>query len=94
MFATQNHAKVINASYGGGGYSSTEYNAISAFGDAGGLFVAAAGNGGSDGVGDNNEISHNYPSDYNLPNIISVAATTSSDGLAGFSNYGATSIDV
>lgn len=94
MFATQNHAKVINASYGGAGYSSTEYDAISAFGASGGLFIAAAGNGGSDSVGDNNDTTHNYPSDYTLNNIIAVAATTQSDGLASFSNYGNTSIDV
>ncbi len=30
-----------------------------------------------------------YPAGYQLPNIISVAATTSTDTLASFSNYGA-----
>jgi subtilisin family serine protease len=93
-FAIQNGAKVINASYGGGGFSQTEYNAIERFKNYGGIFVAAAGNGGVDGVGDNNETAHFYPSDYTLDNIISVAATNQIDGLASFSNYGTTSVDV
>lgn len=88
-FAIQNGAKVINASYGSFSYSSTEYNAINRFRTAGGIFVAAAGNNAL-----NNESYHYYPSDYNLDNIISVAATTQTDALASFSNYGATSVDV
>lgn len=88
-FAIQNGAKVINASYAGSEFSQIEYDAINRFKEAGGIFVAAAGNGGQ-----NNEVVHSYPSDYDLTNIISVAATDQSDTLAGFSNYGATSVDV
>jgi VCBS repeat-containing protein len=93
-FAIQNGAKVINASFGGAPYSQSEYDAINRFRTAGGIFVAAAGNGGSDGIGDNNENTHFYPSDYNLDNIISVAATDQNDSLATFSDYGVTSVDV
>ncbi|MFN9977853.1 MAG: S8 family serine peptidase, partial [Phycisphaerae bacterium] len=53
------------------------------------MFVAAAGNSGL-----NTEIFHSYPSDYDLDNIISVAATNSNDQLAGFSNYGTVSVDL
>ena len=88
-FAIQNGAKVINASYGGGSFSQSEYDAINRFKAAGGIFIAAAMNEGS-----NNESTHFYPSDYDLPNIISVAATDQNDGLATFSNYGVTSVDV
>jgi len=88
-FAIQNGAKVINASFTGHASSSFEYEAIKRFKDAGGIFVAAAGNGAG-----NNENTHSYPSDYDLENIISVAATDQSDALASFSNYGATSVDV
>jgi subtilisin family serine protease len=76
--------RVVNASYGGGGYSQAEADAINAMGQSGVLFVAAAGN----EVNDNDSHPH-YPSGYSLPNVISVAATTSTDGLAGFSNFGA-----
>ena len=88
-FAIQNGAKVINASFSGGYFSQSEYDAINRFKTAGGIFVAAAGN-----ESINNESVHSYPSDYNLDNIISVTATDQNDTLASFSNYGAISVDV
>jgi subtilisin family serine protease len=88
-FAIQNGAKIINASYTGSSFSQTEYDAINRFKSAGGIFVAAAGN-----QSINNESTHSYPSDYDLDNIVSVAATDQNDALASFSNYGVTSVDV
>lgn len=90
-FAKQNSAKIINASWAGENFDQVLSDAISSFP---GLFIAAAGNGGEDGIGDNNENVHLYPSDYNLNNIISVTATDQNDSLPSFSNYGATSVDV
>jgi len=81
-------------SWGGGGYSQGLYDAINRANSQGILFVAAAGNGGSDGVGDNNDATPHYPSSYNLDNVIAVAATNRNDGKPGFSNYGATSVDL
>jgi len=37
-----------------------------------------------------NDLLPQYPAGYDLPNIISVAATDQSDTLADFSNYGKT----
>ncbi len=79
--------RALNASYGGGGYSKAEVDALSALGQSGILFVAAAGNDGR-----NTDTAGNYPSGYNLPNMISTAATTQPDTLAGFSNFGAKSV--
>ena len=93
-YAADNGAKVINASWGGGGFSQALYDAISYANDTGCLFVAAAGNGGDDGIGDDNDQDPFYPASYDLPNIISVAAVDHHDNLASFSNYGATSVDV
>src|SRR6185503_8334488 len=76
--------RVVNASYGGGGYSQAEADAINAMGQSGVLFVAAAGNETSD-----SDVHPHYPSGYSLTNVISVAATTNTDSLAGFSNFGA-----
>lgn len=92
-FAKYNGAKVINASFGGSYDSTIERDAIAAFD---GLFVAAAGNGGADQTGDNNDAASNalYPCNYDLANIICVAATDQQDKLADFSNYGTTSVDV
>ncbi|MFA6270226.1 MAG: S8 family serine peptidase [Candidatus Paceibacterota bacterium] len=88
-FAIQNGAKVINASFDGTEFSQSEYDAINRFKTAGGILIAAAGNEST-----NNESVHLYPSDYNLDNIISTAATDQNDALATFSNYGITSVDV
>ena len=62
--------RALNASYGGGGFSKAEQDALTALGNSGILFVAAAGNDGR-----NTDIAPNYPSGYNLTNMISVAAT-------------------
>ncbi|MCL4741625.1 MAG: S8 family serine peptidase [Phycisphaerales bacterium] len=88
-YAAAKGVKVSNNSWGGGGYSSSMYNAINASKSVGHVFVAAAGNAGT-----NNDSSPFYPASYNLDNIVSVAATDNRDALAGFSNYGATSVDL
>jgi thermitase len=53
------------------------------------LFVAAAGNAST-----NNDRSPHYPSSYNVPNVLSVAALDRNDQLAKFSNYGVKSVAV
>jgi subtilase family protein/fervidolysin-like protein/List-Bact-rpt repeat protein len=72
-----------NNSWGGDEYSQALYDAIQRQMQRGILFVAAAGNSAS-----NNDNGGFYPSGFDLPNVISVAATDSSDALAGFSSYG------
>jgi subtilisin family serine protease len=94
IYAVENGADIINASWGIPKFSQSLYDAINYANDHGVLFVAAAGNGGSDGIGDNNDQDPHYPSSYNLPNIIAVAATDQGDNLTGFSNYGMASVDV
>jgi hypothetical protein len=81
--------KLTSNSWGGGGFSQSLYDAIEASGNAGMLFVAAAGNSGS-----NNDANPHYPSSYDLANIIAVAATDRDDDLAYFSCYGPQSVDL
>ena len=83
-----------NNSWGGGGFSQALMDAISRANNAGILFIAAAGNGGGDQVGDNNDTTPHYPSTYSNPNIIAVAAITSTGARASFSNYGPTTVDI
>ncbi len=90
-----------NNSWGGGGYSSALHSAIIRGSNAGILFVAAAGNSAVD-----TDLTANYPSNYSTLQgtsttkaaayeaVISVAALTSTGGLASFSNYGATTVDI
>jgi thermitase len=81
------NVRVINASWGSRSKSKALEDSIRAAGEAGILFVAAAGNDGSD-------VSRrpHYPSGYDLPNVLSVAAMNRRDELASFSNYGAKSV--
>ena len=88
-YATMMGVPISSNSWGGGAYSEALIDAIEVFGNSGGLFIAAAGNDGED----NDETPH-YPSSYNLPNIIAVAATDRNDTLADFSCYGKESVDV
>jgi subtilisin family serine protease len=83
----------VNASYGyTGEEDALEKEAIEALGQAGILFMAAAGN-SSDDNDDNTDYTH-YPSSYDLDNIVSVAASDAVGLLAYFSNYGAVSVDL
>ncbi len=77
------NVRVISASWGSTMKSKALEDTIRAAGDAGILFVAAAGNNST-----NNDRWPHYPSNYDLPNVISVAALDRSDQVAGFSNFG------
>lgn len=80
---------ITNNSWGGGGASAALKTAIEAGGSAGILFVAAAGNSGS-----NNDSKPAFPASYDSACIVAVAATDRRDTLAGFSNFGLTSVDL
>lgn len=100
-YAVANHARVINASFAGPDCSQALYDAVSAANAAGVLFVAAAGNGGSD-----NDTVPNFPANFSAPavcdgqqkaalaNVIAVAATDENDQLASFSNFGSSTVHV
>lgn len=85
--------KATNNSWGGGGFSATLREAIQSGGEAGILFIAAAGN-----AGQNADVNPMYPAAYDLDVIVSVASTDRNDNLSiftnGASNYGLTSVDL
>ncbi|MEA2228756.1 MAG: large repetitive protein [Solirubrobacteraceae bacterium] len=101
-YAQRNGARVVNASLSGPDYDRAEVDAMIAA--PGVLFVVAAGNGGADQIGDNNDVvdtntadpnfQESYPCEYELPNVVCVAATDSTDQLGTFSNYGARTVDL
>ena len=88
-YATLMGAQLTNNSWGGGGASTSLLDAIAESREADMLFIAAAGNDGS-----NNDSTSTYPANYELDNVISVAATDRNDERAWFSNYGATTVDL
>jgi subtilisin family serine protease len=75
--------RVLSASWGGSDFSQALLDEITLAGSEDMLFVAAAGNSGL-----NNDIFPTYPASHAVPNIVSVAATTNTNGRAFFSNYG------
>ncbi len=87
VYATANGAFLSSNSWGGGPNDALMLTFIQEANAAGVGFVAAAGNSGVNG-----DLYPEYPASYVAPNVISVAATDSTDGLAWFSNYGAQSV--
>lgn len=85
--------RVTNNSYGGCdeacGYDQATKDALDAMGDAGILNVFAAGNQAT-----NVDTSPYFPVGYTSPSVLGVAASTSTDVRAGFSNFGAVSVDL
>ncbi|HEV3378469.1 MAG TPA: S8 family peptidase [Thermoleophilaceae bacterium] len=91
-YAARAGAKVVNLSLGSSVPSRAEQDAIAAFPSM--MFVAAAGNGGDDGIGDDNDLDPEYPCAYPLSNVVCVAASDNRDLPAPFSNFGASSVDL
>lgn len=84
--------RVSNNSWGGprgGSIAAALMAAIDAAGTAGIVNIFAAGNAGS-----NNDVSPFDPASFPSTSIIAVAASDQNDNRAGFSNYGATSVDL
>jgi subtilisin family serine protease len=88
-YANAMNIPITSNSWGGGGFSQALKDVIDAGGAQGFLFIAASGNNGAD-----MDASAHYPAGYDSPSIVSVAATDSKDAMAGFSNYGLTTVDL
>ncbi len=84
-YASAMGARIINNSWGGGGFSQALLDAIEA---SPAVVVCSAGN----SAADTDAVAH-YPGSYPSPNIVTVAATDPDDALAPFSNYGVTTVD-
>jgi hypothetical protein len=89
LYASSMGAVATNNSWGGDGYSQALADAIQYANDHGSLFVAAAGNSFSD-----NDADENFPSNYDLPNVVAVASTDNRDARSWFSNYGRRTVDL
>ncbi len=78
-YAADRGAEVINMSWGTGRLSPVIKDAVAYAAATGAVLVASAGNAGG-------RVTENFPAAYD--EVIGVGATTASDGIAGFSNYG------
>lgn len=88
VYCYQNGAKVINCSYGSASYSSYTQTVCTNAWNNGTIICGSAGNGDANGIGQNWA---RYPASYD--NVVSVAATNSTDTKTTFSNYHST-VDV
>lgn len=86
MYATKMGADITNNSWGSGRLNEAIQDAFMA---APALHIAAAGNNST-----NTDDRPYYPMGFDMPNMIAVGATDHNDRKAGFSNYGATTVDV
>jgi subtilisin family serine protease len=86
-YATANGAHIMSNSWGGGGFSQALKDSIQRAADKNILFIAAAGNDTSD-----NDGRPSYPASYEVPNVVSVAASNNLDALSYFSNWGRSSV--
>ena len=88
-YAVKQGIKVINCSFGSDAKSSSLKDAVDYAKSKGALLVVAAGN-------DSEDIDKTpiYPASYSESNILTVAATTDTDELASFSNFGTSAVDV
>ncbi len=89
LYAVDNGAVILSNSWGGGGPSSALKDAIVYALDHDVLFVAAAGNDSVD-----TDIFPNYPSNYDVDNVMSIASTDHNDLKAGTSNWGLNTVDL
>jgi subtilisin family serine protease len=85
--ATPVNVRVLSNSWSGAGYSQALLDEINKANSSEMLFVAAAGNSSS-----SLDLFPTYPASYVAPNMVTVAATTNTDSLASFSNFGALSV--
>lgn len=89
QYATLMKVNIMSNSWGGGGESQILKEAIEKARDAGILFVAAAGNSSAD-----NDATDTFPANYDVSNVLSVAAIDNQGKLAKFSNYGRKKVHV
>ena len=79
VYAAENGADVLNASWGGPGESQVLNDAVDAITALGAIMIAAAGNAASD-------MADFHPAA--IPGVVAVGASTADDTIAFFSNYG------
>lgn len=84
-YAVENGANIINISSEGTGFNIAEYRAIERAAQKGILVVTAAGN---KSESNDQAATASYPASYDLPNIISVAATDMQNNILSTSNFG------
>ena len=100
LYAIDNGADIVNLSLGGPASDAASrdiqalLNSVDIAEQNDALIIAAAGNGGADGIGDCNDAQPMYPANIQIGNVISVAAVDAFNEITSYSNFGAQSVHV
>ncbi|MBT4722176.1 S8 family serine peptidase, partial [Candidatus Falkowbacteria bacterium] len=100
LYAIDQGADIINLSLGGnaGDEITAELqeiiNSVALAKSNNSLIIAAAGNGGMDGIGDCNDNLPIYPANIQQDNILSIASVDSYNQLTSYSNFGGTTVHI
>tara|TARA_Y100000768_G_scaffold368401_1_gene332345 strand:- start:16796 stop:18121 length:1326 start_codon:yes stop_codon:yes gene_type:complete len=100
LYAIDMDADIINLSLGGPGSSNISseiaelVNSVKLAKANNALVVSAAGNGGSDGLGDCNDANPIYPANINEDNMLTVASVDAYNELTSYSNFGEESVHI
>jgi len=100
MYAIDMGADIINLSLGGPGAGAASsdlqalLNSVTIAEQNDALIIAAAGNGGTDGIGDCNDQTPIYPANIDSSSVIAVAAVSYYNEIASYSNFGSVSVHV
>jgi subtilisin family serine protease len=100
MYAIDMGADIINLSLGGPGAGAASsdlqalLNSVTIAEQNDALIIAAAGNGGTDGIGDCNDQTPIYPANIDSSSVIAVAAVSFNNEIASYSNFGTQTVHV
>jgi subtilisin family serine protease len=100
LYAIDSGADIVNLSLGGpgAGAASTDLqsllNSVTIAAQNDSLIIAAAGNGGTDGIGDCNDQEPIYPANLNSDNLIAVASVDDNNQITSYSNFGKETVDI
>jgi subtilisin family serine protease len=100
LYALDRGVDIVNLSLGGPASSTASrdlqalLNSVEVARQNDSLIIAAAGNGGSDGIGDCNDSEPIYPANIQNGAVISVAAVDSYNNITNYSNFGVETVHV
>ena len=93
-YAAEQGVRVVNCSFGSADWDDYLFAQMVKMGKAGTVFACAAGNARNGQPPRDNDVFPFYPANFQVDNLVAVAASDPEDGLANFSYYGAANVDI
>lgn len=93
-YAQEHGVRIVNCSFGSTDWDDYLYAQMLKMGQAGVVFVCAAGNAEPGERAWDNDVRPFHPSNFEVDNLVAVAASDRNDNLANFSFYGKEKVDI